>query len=191
MAHSLYPILAQATASALAQQGSRISGWVWVVIFILVALLVWWLLTRATTEDPGIHVEHGEQHEEAHAEEVVVAHKAEEISVTPAPVEPAAPVSPPERFAPLPPAKMGEPDDLTVLEGIGPKVNGVLQAAGISTYAQLAAAEVEQIKKLLEGAGYGYMDPASWPQQAKLLAEGRMEEFETLTANLKGGRKVA
>lgn len=100
----------------------------------------------------------------------------------PASQEPLAPVSPPE------PAK---PDDLTLLEGIGPKVNGVLQAAGISTFAQLAAADLSHIQKLLEDAGYAYMDPASWPQQAKLLAEGRMEEFEAMTATLKGGRKAA
>ena len=183
MALSLYSILAQSNASALAQQGSRISGWVWVIIFILVALLVWWLLTRATTEKPDIHVEHGEHHEEAQEVETEeIAEKFSPIAVEPAAVEPPAPVSPPEP---------GKPDDLTLLEGIGPKVNSVLQAAGISTFVQLAAADVNQLKQLLEGAGYAYMDPASWPQQAKLLAEGRMEEFDALTANLKGGRKAA
>jgi predicted flap endonuclease-1-like 5' DNA nuclease len=188
MVHSLHLVLAQANASALAQQGSRISGWVWVIIFILVALLVWWLLTRATTAEPDIHVEHGEHHEEAHVEEPAEAHKVEE-EIPAMPVRAAAAVA--EPTAPVaPPAEPVKPDDLTVLEGIGPKVNGVLKAAGISTYAQLAAAEAGHLKQILEGAGYAYMDPASWPEQAKLLAEGRMEEFKTLTANLKGGRKV-
>lgn len=184
MTNALNAILAQSQASALAQQGSRISGWVWVIIFILVALLVWWLLTRATTEEPDIHVEHGEHHAEEHIEEPAVETKAVHV-------EPEPPAPTPEPPAPPAAAEPPKPDDLTVLEGVGPKVNGLLQAAGISTFAQLAAADLAHLNKILDDAGYAYMDPASWPEQAKLLAEGRMEEFEQLTESLKGGRKVA
>jgi predicted flap endonuclease-1-like 5' DNA nuclease len=41
-------------------------------------------------------------------------------------------------------AKSSEPNDLTSIEGIGPKINEVLQNAGITTFAQLASAEVER-----------------------------------------------
>jgi predicted flap endonuclease-1-like 5' DNA nuclease len=185
MAHPLYSILAQ--------QGSRISGWVWVIIFILVALLVWWLLTRATGEDAEIEAHAGEHAEEHPAEpiEQLKAEVVEAAAVEPPPPAVAleAPVAAPE--PPAPPAEPLGPDDLTKLEGIGPKVNGVLQAAGISTFTQLAAVDVVHLKQVLENAGYPYMDPGSWPEQAKLLAEGNLEAFEKLTAALKGGRKVA
>lgn len=185
MANSLSSILMQASSSVLAQQGSRISGWVWVVIFIIVALIVWWLLTRATTEEPDIHVEHGEHHETEEAESAdvhrveVAKELVEETPVEHAPVVPSVPIEP------------SIPDDLTVLEGIGPKVKSVLNSAGITTFVQLAEADLGYLNKILDGAGYAYMDPVTWPEQAQLLAEGRMEEFEKLTANLKGGRRVS
>jgi predicted flap endonuclease-1-like 5' DNA nuclease len=36
-------------------------------------------------------------------------------------------------------------DDLEVVEGIGPKIAGVLREAGINTFAQLAAADIAQL----------------------------------------------
>jgi predicted flap endonuclease-1-like 5' DNA nuclease len=82
------------------------------------------------------------------------------------------------------------PDDLTVLEGIGPKINGLLQAAGIQTFAQLAAADMAQVKALLEANGLPFIDPGSWPEQAGLAAAGKMDELQALQDRLKGGRKV-
>jgi len=46
-----------------------------------------------------------------------------------------------------------EPDDLTLIEGIGPKTQSVLQAAGIQTFAQLADLAPEKIKELLTESG--------------------------------------
>lgn len=91
-------------------------------------------------------------------------------------------------------AKMPEmtvlPDDLTILEGIGPKVNKLLQAQGIKTFSQLAATKFEDINAILIANGLQFMNPTSWPQQAKLAAEGKMDELQALMDNLKGGRKV-
>ena len=42
-----------------------------------------------------------------------------------------------------------EPDDLTPIEGIGPKIENILRIAGIYTYAQLAATEVDRLRKEL------------------------------------------
>lgn len=83
------------------------------------------------------------------------------------------------------------PDDLTVLEGIGPKINILLKEAGITTFAQLAETEVEKLRTILNEANLRIADPATWPEQAKLAAEGKWDEFEKLTAELKGGRRVA
>ena len=89
--------------------------------------------------------------------------------------------------APTEPLK---PDDLTILEGIGPKINQLLQEAGIRTFAQLAATDVSELKAILDPAGLQFIDPSSWGEQAKLAAEGKFDELKTLTASLKGGRKV-
>jgi predicted flap endonuclease-1-like 5' DNA nuclease len=83
------------------------------------------------------------------------------------------------------------PDDLTVIEGIGPKISGLLQAAGITTYAQLAAAEVDQLRQILDEGGItGIAHPGTWPQQAKLAAAGEWTELEKYHDSLKGGREV-
>jgi predicted flap endonuclease-1-like 5' DNA nuclease len=65
----------------------------------------------------------------------------------------------------------GNPDDLTGIGGVGPKVADVLVSAGITTYAQLAATSEEQLREILAAAGprYRAMDPASWPEQARRL----------------------
>lgn len=65
----------------------------------------------------------------------------------------------------------GNPDDLTGIGGVGPKVADVLVSAGITTYAQLAATSEEQLREILTAAGprYRAMDPASWPEQARRL----------------------
>ena len=82
-----------------------------------------------------------------------------------------------------------EPDDLTRIEGIGPKVSGALQAAGITTYAQLAASDVDGIKKVLEEADPNLLklaDPSTWPRQAKLAASGKWDALERWQERLKG-----
>jgi predicted flap endonuclease-1-like 5' DNA nuclease len=85
-------------------------------------------------------------------------------------------------------AAAAAPDDLTLIEGIGPKIQDLLQSIGIKTYSQLAAAEVSKISDMLRGAGLAMANPGSWPQQAKLAVEGAWEALEKLQDELKGGR---
>ena len=81
-------------------------------------------------------------------------------------------------------------DDLTVVEGIGPKIAELLQAAGISSWWGLATGGVEPLRRVLADAGPRYQmhDPSTWPQQADLLAHGRWAEFRELTDRLDGGK---
>uniref|UniRef100_UPI003743DE49 helix-hairpin-helix domain-containing protein n=1 Tax=Mariniphaga sediminis TaxID=1628158 RepID=UPI003743DE49 len=67
----------------------------------------------------------------------------------------------------------GDADDLKKLEGVGPKLEEILNEAGITTYAGLAATSLEKLKEILEGAGsrYASKDPAPWIEQAKELAK--------------------
>jgi predicted flap endonuclease-1-like 5' DNA nuclease len=59
-----------------------------------------------------------------------------------------------------------EADDLTEIKGIGLKSASVLNAAGIATFARLAATPVEQLRETLLGAKLRLVDPATWPAQA-------------------------
>jgi hypothetical protein len=93
--------------------------------------------------------------------------------------------APPPRAA-APPT----PDDLQCIEGIGPKIAGLLQAAGIMTFSQLAAADVGRLGQIIRDAGITIADPSTWPEQAGLAAAGRWSELEVLQEELKGGRRV-
>ncbi|MFC2053719.1 helix-hairpin-helix domain-containing protein [Chloroflexota bacterium] len=65
-----------------------------------------------------------------------------------------------------------EPDDLTQISGIGPKISAILQDAGIINYAQLAEADEEEIRQTLSEAGLRLGDPGSWIQQSQTLTHG-------------------
>jgi uncharacterized membrane protein HdeD (DUF308 family)/predicted flap endonuclease-1-like 5' DNA nuclease len=77
--------------------------------------------------------------------------------------------------------------DLTVVEGIGPKTAAALQAAGINSYADLADASPEELSKILSDAGL-IADPGTWSKQAKMAAAGDMEELKAYQDELQGGR---
>lgn len=86
----------------------------------------------------------------------------------------------------------GRKDDLKKLEGIGPKIEQVLNAAGIQNFDQLAALTPEVIKPLLDNAGgqFKMHDPKSWPYQAELAAKGdwdRLKEYQNLLIGGQGG----
>ncbi|MGG5902961.1 50S ribosomal protein L17 [Sphingobacterium daejeonense] len=82
--------------------------------------------------------------------------------------------------------------DLTIVEGIGPKIAEVLATAGIATYAELAKTDAEKVKEILTEAGSNFntADPTTWAEQAQLAADGKFEELEKLKAELDGGKKV-
>jgi predicted flap endonuclease-1-like 5' DNA nuclease len=83
------------------------------------------------------------------------------------------------------------PDDLTKIEGIGPKIEQVLADAGITTFAQLAATPAPQLREILNAAGsrYRITDPTTWPDQAALAAAGDWAAFNELVGKLKAGRR--
>ena len=91
-----------------------------------------------------------------------------------------------------PAKKASKADDLTIVEGIGPKIAEILVNAGIVTFADLAKAEVAKIEELLAAAGskYNTAVPTTWPEQAQLAADGKFDELEALKVALDGGKKV-
>ena len=83
-----------------------------------------------------------------------------------------------------------EPDDLRRIEGIGPKISALLQTAGLTTFAQVAATEAASLRQILREGGIRMANPATWPEQAQLAAAGEWEALEALQDQLKGGRRT-
>ncbi|WP_165749078.1 30S ribosomal protein S2 [Cellulophaga sp. Z1A5H] len=80
-------------------------------------------------------------------------------------------------------------DDLTKVEGIGPKISEIFQTAGINSFSDLAGKTEEELSTILAAAGskFASKNPASWPKQAKMAAEGKWDELKEWQDNVKGG----
>ena len=117
-----------------------------------------------------------------------VAEEAAEVTAAAAePEEEAAPA--PKKAA----AKKGpKPDDLKIVEGIGPKIEQLLKEGGVNNWEELANTPVDRLKEILDAAGSRYQihDPSSWPAQAKFAAEGKWEDLKDYQEMLIGGRDV-
>ncbi len=80
-------------------------------------------------------------------------------------------------------------DDLTKIEGIGPKAAEALVAAGVATFADLGKAKVADVQKILDEADgkFGAMNPGTWPKQAKLAAADKWDELKKWQDEMDGG----
>ena len=78
-------------------------------------------------------------------------------------------------------------DDLTAIEGLGPGVRDLCHGIGILTWADLADTETSLLRTMLDDAGGRFQvhDPTTWPDQARLLAHGRWDEFRALAASVR------
>lgn len=92
-----------------------------------------------------------------------------------------------------PEAEVLQGDDLAIVEGIGPKIAGLFNEAGIVTFAQLADAPVEKLQEILDAAGsrYAVHNPATWPQQSALARDGKWDELKQLQDELNAGKTEA
>ncbi len=81
-------------------------------------------------------------------------------------------------------------DDLTKIEGIGPKIEQLLNEAGILNFAQLKSADHDTLKAILDNAGpqFKMHEPESWPKQADLADKGEWKKLEALQDTLIRGR---
>ena len=80
-------------------------------------------------------------------------------------------------------------DNLKKIEGVGPKIEEILNAAGFTTYADIKNSNRDEIKAILDAAGprYKLHEPSTWPQQAELAERGAWEELTKLQDELMGG----
>jgi predicted flap endonuclease-1-like 5' DNA nuclease len=83
------------------------------------------------------------------------------------------------------------PDDLEVIEGIGPKIAEMLRAEGITSFAALAARTPAELKGMLAWGGptFKLANPTTWPDQADLAARNRWSTLRLLQDSLVGGRR--
>ncbi|MFT0714164.1 hypothetical protein [Flagellimonas lutimaris] len=70
-------------------------------------------------------------------------------------------------------------NDLKLVEGIGPKIEGLFHNFGIKTWKELAETSADKCQEVLDSGGKRYRihDPASWPMQAKMAHEGHWEQL--------------
>lgn len=82
-------------------------------------------------------------------------------------------------------------DDLKLVEGIGPKIAELFEAAGIKTWRDLSETSVEKAQAILDAAGdrYTIHNPGTWPRQAKMMYEGKWAELKTWQDSLEGGKE--
>ncbi|HEB61731.1 MAG TPA: 50S ribosomal protein L27 [Bacteroidetes bacterium] len=82
-------------------------------------------------------------------------------------------------------------DDLTKIEGIGPKLKSIFHEAGVATFADMAAKSADELRDIMIEAGgnrYARFNPETWPAQAKLAAEGKWDELKKWQDELDGGK---
>lgn len=86
--------------------------------------------------------------------------------------------------------KASKKQDITLIEGIGPKLKEILTEAGFGTFETMAKANAEELKAVLADAGarYKMFDPTTWPAQATLATEEKWAELTKLQDELDGGR---
>lgn len=159
----------------------------WVPIVIVAILII--IFFAAIFSSASIREDDEAVVEDSGKPDQVEPEPAPEPEPTPEPVP--EPEPEPEREPePEPePSTPAQPDDLKKIEGIGPKIQSVLAEAGITTFAQLAATDVAALVKIVrEDAKIRVAFPDTWPEQAKLAADGDWDGLAKLQDSLKGGR---
>ncbi len=110
------------------------------------AMVVWWWLQNQRQEE--------------------VEKPDSRVVLPPDEVEPASKHVP----AAKPKAASVEPDDLTSIDGIGPKYAAVLAEAGVATFTKLAQMKPTDVQEIFRAATGRAPDPSDWIKQASKLS---------------------
>ncbi len=86
---------------------------------------------------------------------------------------------------------MKGPDDLEVVEGIGPKIGQLLRQHGVTTFVQLASASPAEIAAILQRGGpdFRIANPGTWPEQAGHCLRNDWAGLKRLQDRLTAGRE--
>ncbi len=81
-------------------------------------------------------------------------------------------------------------NDLTIIEGIGPKVQQVLNSHNIFSFSDLVQITADSMRQILRAHKLYMFDPTTWAEQAQLVIENKMDALKALQVELKGGKRV-
>ena len=87
-----------------------------------------------------------------------------------------------------PAKKTDAADDLTKIEGIGPKIAEVMANNWVASYADLSASKVGDLRTILADNGLSQHDPKTWKKQATLAKNGKRDELKKLQDELDWGK---
>ena len=84
-----------------------------------------------------------------------------------------------------------EENDLKIVEGIGPKIEALFNAAGITTWRELSETSTEKLQSILDAGGENYAihNPSTWAKQASLAYQGKWQELKDWQQGLLGGKE--
>jgi len=125
------------------------------------------VVKTASKEEAPVLEEVKEEKAEVKAEKVAKTTEAKEEVVA----EPVEAKAAPKKAKAAAESTETKGDNLTKLNGVGPKLAEILYTAGLNTFADVAGTSVEKFKEILEAAGsrYASKDPQPWIDQAKEL----------------------
>ncbi|HTG38054.1 hypothetical protein [Sphingomonas sp.] len=169
------------------------------IAIVLTILMIWWGQKRwhqrkaseADLEARGatVEVDGGSLSDGPSDGDNALANVVQPTMMPPVPVEPVAPPPPPVAPAPPPiadvvpatPVAAASAGDLTTLKGLGPKAAAMLAELGVTDIAALAALSDEQAAGIDGQLGplSGRMTRDRWHEQARLLAAGQRNQYET------------
>jgi predicted flap endonuclease-1-like 5' DNA nuclease len=87
------------------------------------------------------------------------------------------------------PKLTGTPDDLMLIEGIGPHYRDILVKAGVTGFEQVAELNEARFIEIAKAAGSRkHPSMVTWAQQANLAAKGDWSALRTLQDSLAGGQ---
>lgn len=86
-----------------------------------------------------------------------------------------------------------KPDNLQIVEGIGPKMESVLKENGIDTLATLGSKSTDEIQAILNKYGdkYKIIDPKTWSTQASMAGDGNFDGLIDYQKRLNAGKDNA
>lgn len=86
--------------------------------------------------------------------------------------------------------KTKKENDLTLVEGIGPKTQELCHNHEVRTWKTLSECSVDQCRQILKSVGERLTihNPSTWAEQANIAYENRGEELLKLQDKLDGGK---
>ena len=82
-------------------------------------------------------------------------------------------------------------NDLKIVEGIGPKIEELYHAAGITTWQAMSETSVEKLQAVIDAAGerFSIHEAGTWAKQAELAYQGKWQELKDWQDQLDGGKE--